>query len=367
MTHKPQTKIIQQGAEAIIYLKEEKVEKSVKKNDDKKSSLGVGRAGKTQLIIKDRISKSYRHPELDKTIRKRRTKAETKLLLKASEIISSPKPLTSEEFNKIKMPFINGKKLSEHLDNFSLKKQEQICRQIGESIAKLHNKDLIHGDLTTSNMILSENNKQKSEEFKKKLDELKKLNLPTEKYAIFGSGPLAIRGIRNSRDIDVIVKKDLWNKLTKNWSLTNTNNKFIRVGEIEIYKDWEPWFKDINKLIDNAEVFDNIRFVKLEDVLNWKKASGREKDKKDIKLIEKYQTKKDFQVFFIDFGLGFISKKIEDKAVDLHLLRQALEARHFQHWQALFKKVLQGYAHYKEHKKVLEQLKKVEKRGRYKH
>lgn len=200
-------KTIQQGAEAKILWDE-----------------------KDNLVIKDRISKSYRHAELDKTIRKRRTKAETKLLTKASEIISSPKPLTSEEFNKIKMPFINGNKLSEHLDNFSLKKQEEICKQIGESIAKLHNKDIIHGDLTTSNMIL---------------------------------------------------KKD--------------------------------------------------------------------------------------KVFFIDFGLGFISKKIEDKAVDIHLLRQALEAKHFQYWQALFKKVVQGYAHYKEHKKILEQLKKVEKRGRYKH
>jgi len=201
-------KTIQQGAEAKIFL-------------DKKDNL----------IIKDRISKSYRHPELDKTIRKRRTKAEAKLLQKACEIINSPKPLTTiEEFDKIKMPFINGKKLSEHLDNFALKKQKEICKQMGESIAKLHGKDIIHGDLTTSNMIL---------------------------------------------------KKD--------------------------------------------------------------------------------------EVFFIDFGLGFISHKIEDKAVDLHLLRQALEAKHFKNWQVLFKKVLEGYGHYKENEKVLEQLKKVEKRGRYKH
>ncbi len=212
-------KTIQQGAEAKILLDE-----------------------KDKLIIKDRISKSYRHAELDKTIRKRRTKAETKLLIKASEIISSPKPLTSEEFNKIKMPFIDGKKLSEHLDNFQLKKQEEICRQIGESIAKLHRKDIIHGDLTTSNMILAD----------------KKSGL------LEGGGG------------------------------------------------------------DGGSIY------------------------------------------FIDFGLGFISHKIEDKAVDLHLLRQALEAKHFQHWQVLFKKVLQGYAHYKEHKKILEQLKKVEKRGRYK-
>ena len=53
-------KIIQQGAEAKIIL-----------NKDS--------------IIKDRISKSYRHSEIDKQIRKRRTKAETKLLQKAAK------------------------------------------------------------------------------------------------------------------------------------------------------------------------------------------------------------------------------------------------------------------------------------------
>ena len=39
--------------------------------------------------------------------------------------------------------------------------------------------------------------------------------------------------------------------------------------------------------------------------------------------------KDNFKVFIIDFGLGFISPKIEDKAVDLHLIKQALEAKHF--------------------------------------
>ena len=38
---------------------------------------------------------------------------------------------------------------------------------------------------------------------------------------------------------------------------------------------------------------------------------------------------KNEKVFFIDFGLGYISRKIEDKAVDIHLLKQALEAKHF--------------------------------------
>ncbi|MCL5018602.1 MAG: Kae1-associated serine/threonine protein kinase, partial [Candidatus Pacearchaeota archaeon] len=122
-------KIIGRGAEAVIYQKD-------------------------NLITKDRISKSYRIKELDDKIRKQRTKAEKKLLEKASKIINAPNPFPLEEFNKIKMPFIDGKKLSEHLDSFPLKKQKEICKTIGSEIAKLHDAEIIHGDLTTSNMIL---------------------------------------------------------------------------------------------------------------------------------------------------------------------------------------------------------------------
>jgi len=70
---------------------------------------------------------------------------------------------------------------------------------------------------------------------------------------------------------------------------------------------------------------------------------------------------KDDQVYFIDFGLGFISDKLEDKAVDLRLLRQAFESKHYTIINA-FENVLKGY----KNKQVLERLKVVEKRGRYK-
>ena len=75
---------------------------------------------------------------------------------------------------------------------------------------------------------------------------------------------------------------------------------------------------------------------------------------------------KDEDIYFIDFGLGFISRKVEDKAVDLHLLKQALEAKHFKHWKILFDDVLNGYGISKDAERVLKQLEKVEKRGRYK-
>jgi TP53 regulating kinase-like protein len=72
------------------------------------------------------------------------------------------------------------------------------------------------------------------------------------------------------------------------------------------------------------------------------------------------------RIYIIDFGLGFISNRIEDKAVDLHLIKQALEAKHFQNWEILFKSFITNYQP-KDKEKILSQLKKVESRGRYKH
>jgi hypothetical protein len=133
------------------------------------------------------------------------------------------------------------------------------------------------------------------DKFKKQLIEIKKLNFPKDKYAIFGSGPLAIHSIRDSDDIDIIVKSDLWEKLAKKYPKELEKKyphlgkgKLIKIGPIEIYKNWVPWFDDVNLLIDDADIFEGTRFVKLKYVLKWKKEYGREKDKKDIQLIKKF-------------------------------------------------------------------------------
>ena len=72
------------------------------------------------------------------------------------------------------------------------------------------------------------------------------------------------------------------------------------------------------------------------------------------------------KVYFIDFGLGFISERVEDKAVDLHLLRQALDGKHYLIAEECFDFVLDGYKEYDGYEKVFKQLRKVEMRGRYK-
>ena len=197
-------KILYSGAEAHLYLEGNK-------------------------LVKERISKGYRHKFIDNAKRKYPTRKEFRILTKAKKFMNVPEVFEiDEESMKVVMEFIEGDVLKEKLDSYSKKKREEVCKKIGEQMAKMHDNDIIHGDLTTSNMILKED-----------------------------------------------------------------------------------------------------------------------------------------KVFFIDFGLGFISQKIEDKAVDLHLLRQAMESKHFKHADN-FDLVLKGYKKSSNFGEILGRLEKVERRGRYK-
>lgn len=198
-------KVLYSGAEAHLYLEGNK-------------------------LVKERISKGYRHKFIDNAKRKYPTRKEFKILMKAKKIgMDVPDVFEVDDKEmKVVMEFVKGDLLKEKLDDYSKKKREEVCKLIGVQVAKMHDNQIIHGDLTTSNMIL---------------------------------------------------RKD--------------------------------------------------------------------------------------KVFFIDFGLGKISHKIEDKAVDLHLLRQAMESKHFKH-EDNFELVLKGYKKSDNFKETLERLEKVEKRGRYK-
>jgi hypothetical protein len=125
--------------------------------------------------------------------------------------------------------------------------------------------------------------------FKKLLEELKKLNFPKDQFAVFGSSPMAVRNIRDVDDLDLIVKPELWDELCKKYK--NENNKVIHIGRIDVFRHWEPWFDDIIPLIDTADIIDGIRYVKLDYLLKWKKAMNREKDQKDIEMINEFLKK----------------------------------------------------------------------------
>ncbi len=111
------------------------------------------------ILVKDRISKDYRIKEIDDKIRKLRTRSESKLIERASKIIKTPKIISSDDKSmKITMEFIDGIKLVDHIDGITEKEREKILKLIGNEVALLHNNNIIHGDLTTSNMILKNDN-----------------------------------------------------------------------------------------------------------------------------------------------------------------------------------------------------------------
>lgn len=194
--------IISQGAEAILHKQENKV-------------------------LKERIAKHYRLKEIDEKLRSQRTRREARILDKLSQI-NFPAPKVHKFDDKqmqIIMDFIEGPQVKEVLNH----KPEETGREIGRNIGILHANNIIHGDLTTSNMI--------------------------------------------------------------------QNNK----------------------------------------------------------------------IHFIDFGLSFISSKLEDKAVDLHLMNRALESRHHEIFSQCWNAVLKGYKETNpEWQAVLSRLEKVQARGRNK-
>jgi len=129
-------KLLKKGAEATLYLAD-----------------WHGR----KVVIKARLPKRYRPAELDAKIRSYRTAHEPQLMHEAKKA-GVPTPaifLVDMKNASITMEFVEGKQVKQVLGNASKKKKQELCVRIGELIGKLHRHGVIHGDLTTSNMILS--------------------------------------------------------------------------------------------------------------------------------------------------------------------------------------------------------------------
>lgn len=124
------------------------------------------------------------------------------------------------------------------------------------------------------------------------LKELKKLNLPKDKFAVFGSGPLGIRGIRKINDLDLVVLPELWEELRKQYPTVNKElGDSVELGD-KIETTLNLGFGlNPKEVIEKADVIDGIRYVDLETTIEWKKKMGRKKDLEDIRLIKEYLKK----------------------------------------------------------------------------
>lgn len=128
-------------------------------------------------------------------------------------------------------------------------------------------------------------------------DRIKNLEFPPGEYVVVG-GAMEAHGIRKAHDIDIVVTPKLYNSLKNSgWTpcdcdnCLNTGRILLKGDGVDILPDysWEEKYKaDTQDLIQNADIINEIPFVKLEELKKWKEAAGRDKDKKDIILIDKY-------------------------------------------------------------------------------
>lgn len=132
--------LIKKGAEASLYL-----------------AKWHGR----KVIMKKRLPKKYRLSRLDEQIRTYRTAHEPRLMHEAKKA-GVPTPiifLVDMKKATIIMEFVDGRQVKQLLDEVSESQRRQLCLKIGELIGRLHKHGIIHGDLTTSNMILDSDGK----------------------------------------------------------------------------------------------------------------------------------------------------------------------------------------------------------------
>lgn len=111
-----------------------------------------------KVIVKSRHIKKYRHPQLDEKIRRFRTIHEPQLIYEAKKAgVPTPTIFLVDTKNMlIIMEFIRGKQVNHLLTILSRTERSQLCSKIGVLVGKLHFYGVIHGDLTTSNMILDD-------------------------------------------------------------------------------------------------------------------------------------------------------------------------------------------------------------------
>ncbi|KAM7356835.1 EKC/KEOPS complex subunit TP53RK-like [Cochliomyia hominivorax] len=150
----PVEEILKQGAEGRLYLGEFKGEK---------------------CLIKERFVKKYRHQELDNQITRQRMKAETKAAGRCQTAgIIAPRILHMDlNERKIYMEYfdkaITAKEYTQRTVANEKDKTEEIlkslCFIIGGIIGKMHANNIIHGDLTTSNILINPKHEEDFAEF----------------------------------------------------------------------------------------------------------------------------------------------------------------------------------------------------------
>jgi len=130
-------KLLHRGAEADLYLQ-----------------MWYG----LKVIRKVRVRKSYRVEKLDVALRRTRTIHEA-LIMHDAKMAGVATPLiylVDLEGTAIVMQYVEGTRLKEYLETSKTEDRLEVCRILGDRVGRLHSFGIVHGDLTTSNMIVTD-------------------------------------------------------------------------------------------------------------------------------------------------------------------------------------------------------------------
>lgn len=173
-----------------------------------------------EVVLKNRVVKGYRISEIDDKIRKSRTKLEAKLLsdVKKSGVKTPILYDVDLEGKIITMEKINGLMIKDVITMNS----DDLAYNIGQDIAKIHNENIIHGDITTSNILLNSN------------DELIFLDFGLGRYSdLFEDKVVDLLVLKKSlQSTDQKIANHIFNNVLKGYSEDN-KNIIKKIKEIE--------------------------------------------------------------------------------------------------------------------------------------
>jgi hypothetical protein len=131
-------------------------------------------------------------------------------------------------------------------------------------------------------------------------ERVKTLNFPIGQYIVVG-GALEAHGIRKSDDVDIIATHELVDELVEQgWTPHSLNpgdvgedgtKRKVSRDDVDVMTEFS--WKDVTiaktaDLIAGAEIIQDIPFVPLHLLLQWKEVSEREKDSRDVELLRNY-------------------------------------------------------------------------------
>lgn len=127
-------------------------------------------------------------------------------------------------------------------------------------------------------------------EFDALFNYLRDLHLPIGDFAIFGSGPMIVRGhISGANDLDVICRGEAWEIACSRGVVSYDERHDVSLashcnGRVTFGTEWAIGDFDVDNLIDTAEIIDGLPFVQLRHVIEYKETRASAKDLVHLEL-----------------------------------------------------------------------------------